>query len=163
MLRTVMLLFPLGVAGVVIGLLALGLAAHAWFRVTRLRSEVAAVRSERERTPPPAPAEPRATAPDLEAIRDVAVVRYDALQEMSGRLSFSLALLNAVGDGVVVSSINGRSETRTYAKIIRDGGPTHPLSPEEERAVRDARALRDGDGSVEANGRTPAAPPSTRR
>ena len=58
---------------------------------------------------------------DPRALRDLAVVRYDALSEMSGQLSFSVALLNALGDGVVLSSINGRSETRTYAKIVRSG------------------------------------------
>jgi hypothetical protein len=58
---------------------------------------------------------------------------------MSGQLSFSVALLNALGDGVVLSSINGRSETRTYAKIVRAGNGTQPLSPEEEQAVRSAR------------------------
>src|SRR5580698_6812697 len=51
---------------------------------------------------------------DPKALRDVAIVRYDALNEMSGQLSFSLAVLNALGDGVVLSSITGRSETRTY-------------------------------------------------
>src|SRR5579859_6242119 len=60
---------------------------------------------------------PRATI-DPRALRDLAIVRYDALQEMSGQLSFSLALLNAMGDGVVLSSINGRAETRTYAKPV---------------------------------------------
>ena len=55
------------------------------------------------------------------AYRDLAMVRYDALSEMSGQLSFSVALLNALGDGVVLSSINGRTETRTYAKIVRSG------------------------------------------
>ena len=76
---------------------------------------------------------------DPRALRDLAVIRYDALSEMSGQLSFSVALLNALGDGVVLSSINGRSETRTYAKIIRRGAGTQPLSPEEEQAVRSAR------------------------
>jgi len=76
---------------------------------------------------------------DPRALRDLAVVRYDALSEMSGQLSFSVALLNALGDGVVLSSINGRSETRTYAKIVRSGNGTQPLSPEEKRAVRAAR------------------------
>jgi hypothetical protein len=76
---------------------------------------------------------------DPRALRDLAVVRYDALSEMSGQLSFSVALLNALGDGVVLSSINGRSETRTYAKIVRQGAGTQPLSPEEEQAVRSAR------------------------
>lgn len=72
-------------------------------------------------------------------MRDLAIVRYDALSEMSGQLSFSLALLNALGDGVVISSINGRSETRTYAKVIRSGRAAQELSPEEEKAVRGAR------------------------
>ena len=76
---------------------------------------------------------------DPRALRDLAIVRYDALNEMTGQLSFSLALLNTAGDGVVLSSINGRSETRTYAKVVLGGAGTQPLSPEEEQAVRSAR------------------------
>src|SRR5579859_6975620 len=76
------------------------------------------------------------------ALRDLAVVRYDALSEMSGQLSFSVALLNSLGDGVVLSSINGRTETRTYAKIVRNSEGTQPLSPEEQQAVRAARLGR---------------------
>jgi hypothetical protein len=76
---------------------------------------------------------------DPRALRDLAVVRYDALNEMTGQLSFSIALLNPAGDGVVLSSINGRSETRTYAKVVLGGAGTQPLSPEEEQAVRSAR------------------------
>ncbi len=80
---------------------------------------------------------------DPRALRDVAIVRYDALQEMSGQLSFSLALLNSAGDGVVLSSINGRAETRTYAKAVRAGKAAQELSPEEARAVQIARAGAD--------------------
>lgn len=76
---------------------------------------------------------------DFKAIRDVAVYRYDALEEMSGRLSFSIALINGLGDGVVLTSINGRSETRTYARPVHGGKGSQPLSPEEEQAVRAAR------------------------
>lgn len=76
---------------------------------------------------------------DPRALRDIAIVRYDALNEMSGQLSFSLALLNAAGDGVVISSINGRAETRTYAKPILGGNAGQELSPEEAQAVRSAR------------------------
>jgi hypothetical protein len=76
---------------------------------------------------------------DPRALRDVAIVRYDALNEMSGQLSFSLALLNSHGDGVVISSINGRAETRTYAKPIVEGRGSLELSPEETQAVRTAR------------------------
>ena len=76
---------------------------------------------------------------DPRALRDVAIVRYDALHEMSGQLSFSLALLNAVGDGVVLSSINGRAETRTYAKSVHACKGVQELSPEEAQAVHSAR------------------------
>ncbi|HEV3381635.1 MAG TPA: DUF4446 family protein [Trebonia sp.] len=103
---------------------------------------------------------------DLRALRDVAVVRYDALQEMSGQLSFSLALLNALGDGLVLSSINSRSETRAYAKTVKAGEGVQELSPEESTAVRSARlGLDTGRPEVagqrrrdgRANGSAPAA------
>jgi hypothetical protein len=76
---------------------------------------------------------------DPRSLRNVAVVRYDALNEMSGQLSFSLALLNSLGDGVVLSSINGRAETRTYAKPVVAGKGGQDLSPEEARAVHSAQ------------------------
>jgi Protein of unknown function (DUF4446) len=70
-----------------------------------------------------------------DAIRHVAVVRYDAFGDMGGRLSFSAALLDDSGDGLVFSSINGRSETRTYAKGVKGGSSEAALSPEEEQVV----------------------------
>ncbi|MFD9944585.1 DUF4446 family protein [Nonomuraea sp. NPDC059023] len=76
---------------------------------------------------------------DLKAIRDVAVYRYDALEEMTGRLSFSIAMINGLGDGIVLTSINGRSETRTYVRPVVGGKGKTPLAPEEEEAVRAAR------------------------
>jgi hypothetical protein len=94
---------------------------------------------------------------DPRALRDLAIVRYDALREMTGQLSFSVALLNSAGDGVVLSSINGRSETRTYAKVVLGGAGTQPLSPEEEQAVRSARL-----GTGLPREQEQAAPPSVR-
>jgi hypothetical protein len=76
---------------------------------------------------------------DPRALRDMAVVRYDALNEMSGQLSFSVALLNAAGDGIVLSSINSRADSRTYVKPVVAGQGTQELSPEEAHAVRTAR------------------------
>ena len=70
-----------------------------------------------------------------DALRHVAVVRYDAFGDMGGRMSFSAALLDDAGDGLVLTSINGRSETRTYAKGVQAGASDHSLSPEEEQAV----------------------------
>ncbi|GAA2858467.1 DUF4446 family protein [Nonomuraea rubra] len=76
---------------------------------------------------------------DLKAVRDVAVCQYDALSEMTGRMSFSVAMINGLGDGIVLTSINGRSETRTYVRTVVGGKGQQPLSPEEEEAVRAAR------------------------
>ena len=70
-----------------------------------------------------------------DALRHVAVVRYDAFGDMGGRLSFSAALLDDGGDGLVLTSINGRSETRTYAKGVASGESDHSLSPEELEAI----------------------------
>jgi hypothetical protein len=86
---------------------------------------------------------------DPRALRDAAIVRYDALQEMSGQLSFSVALLNAAGDGIVLSSINGRAEARTYAKAVVAGKSAQQLSPEEEEAVRAARLGQGPDGPAQ--------------
>ncbi|MGH8862217.1 MAG: DUF4446 family protein [Jatrophihabitantaceae bacterium] len=76
------------------------------------------------------------------ALRNIALVRYDAFSEMSGRISFSLALLDDAGDGVAISAITGRTDTRVYAKPIAAGAGEHQLSPEERQAV--AAALNTG-------------------
>jgi hypothetical protein len=70
-----------------------------------------------------------------DALRHVAVVRYDAFGDMGGRLSFSAALLDDAGDGLVLTSINGRPETRSYAKGVKGGASDHSLSPEEQQAI----------------------------
>lgn len=70
--------------------------------------------------------------------RNLAVVRYDAFEEMGGRLSFSAALLNDHGTGIVFTSINGRSESRVYAKEVVEGASEHTLSPEEVQAIANA-------------------------
>ena len=70
-----------------------------------------------------------------DSLRHVAVVRYDAFPDMGGRLSFSVALLDDDGDGLVLTSINGRSETRTYAKGVKRSQSDHQLSPEEQQAI----------------------------
>ena len=72
------------------------------------------------------------------ALQRFGLVRYDAFEEMGGRLSFSAAILDDHGDGFVLSSINGRTETRTYAKRIQGLASEHHLSPEENAAIADA-------------------------
>ncbi len=72
-------------------------------------------------------------------LRHLAVVRYDAFEEMGGRLSWSLALLDDGGDGVVLTSIRGRNEARTYAKSVVSWRSDQELSPEETEAITHAR------------------------
>jgi len=74
------------------------------------------------------------------AVRRVGLVRYDAFEDVGGRLSFSCALLDDHGSGVVVTSINGRQDTRVYAKPVTDGRSPYNLSIEEEEAIRQALA-----------------------
>jgi hypothetical protein len=71
-------------------------------------------------------------------LRRIALVRYDAFDDLSGRLSFSLALLDDHGNGITLTSIASPSETRLYAKSLTAGIGEHALSPEEEQAVRAA-------------------------
>jgi hypothetical protein len=74
------------------------------------------------------------------SIRRVALFRYDAFEDVGGRLSFSCALLDERGTGVVLTSINGRQETRVYAKPVSEGRSGYNLSLEEEEAIRQAMA-----------------------
>ena len=120
----------------VVALLALGLTVVALRRTQRgtggvdelpedvhgLRQEVAALKAEAG-----------------DALRHLAVVRYDAFGDMGGHLSWSLALLDDGGHGVVLTSIHGRSEARTYAKNISGWTCEQQLSPEEEEAITHAR------------------------
>ena len=64
------------------------------------------------------------------------LVRYDAYNEMSGRQSTSIALLDANRSGIVLSSIHHRDQARLYAKQVNGGQGELELSPEEQEAVR---------------------------
>ena len=82
---------------------------------------------------------------DAEARLDGAIayrglVRFDAYNEMSGRQSTSIALLDAHRSGIVVSSIHHRDQARVYAKQVHEGRGELELAPEEEEAVRMALA-----------------------
>ncbi len=131
----VVLLLVVSVAALVVGVLALRRTTHSSRRISRrnpahvpadlegLRGEVQALRAEA-----------------AEALRHLAVVRYDAFGDMGGRLSWSMALLDDSGNGVVLTSIHGRSEARTYAKNIASWTCDQAMSPEEEEAVSYAKA-----------------------
>ncbi|MGX7677308.1 DUF4446 family protein [Jatrophihabitans sp. DSM 45814] len=73
-------------------------------------------------------------------LRRVALVRFDAFDDLGGRLSFSLAILDNNGNGITLTSIASTSDTRIYAKSLTGGVGEHALSPEEEQAVKAALA-----------------------
>ncbi len=81
---------------------------------------------------------------NLGGLRNIALVRYDALGMMSGHLSFSLALLDERGDGVTISAIAANADTRMYAKGVTAGKGENDLSPEEAQAVAAALDKRRG-------------------
>jgi hypothetical protein len=76
----------------------------------------------------------------VQSIRHVGLVRFDAFEDMGGKLSFAVALLDEEGSGVVFSSINGRNETRVYAKPVERGASRIHLADEEVEAIRRALA-----------------------
>ncbi len=78
------------------------------------------------------------------AVQHVAVVRYDAFGDMGGLLSFSVAMLDDDGNGLVLTSINARSETRTYVKAVQGGTSEQALSPEEQEALDEASGRAAG-------------------
>lgn len=71
----------------------------------------------------------------------VAMVHYDAFPDMGGKLSFSLAMLDEQGDGIVLSIINGRSETRAWGKRVIAGSCRQRLSDEESQVLERALVL----------------------
>lgn len=68
------------------------------------------------------------------------LVRYDAMGEMSGQQSSTMALLDSRRTGVVVSSILHRDQARVYVKQVREGESELELSPEEREAIEAAMA-----------------------
>lgn len=72
------------------------------------------------------------------ALGRVALVRFNPFEDTGGNQSFALAVLDANGDGFVVSSLHARQGTRVYAKSVRGGRSEAALSGEEEQALRQA-------------------------
>lgn len=66
------------------------------------------------------------------------IVRYNAFQEVGSDLSFSIALLDDEQNGLVLSSIYGRDESRTYAKPVEGGASRYTLTEEEQQVIQQA-------------------------
>jgi hypothetical protein len=64
------------------------------------------------------------------------VVRYDAFNDMSGYMSFSLAMMDDRRNGFILTSMQGRGGSRIYAKALEEGHSEIPLTDEEREAMR---------------------------
>ncbi|HEV7171622.1 DUF4446 family protein [Pedococcus sp.] len=119
-----------------VAVVALAVAAAALTRLARVGARLRQYEGQR----PVGSGDLAALRADIaQALRHVAVVRYDAFGDMGGRLSFSAAVVDDRGDGLVFSSIHARGESRTYAKGVVGGASDATLTPEEQQALASAR------------------------
>jgi len=73
-----------------------------------------------------------------QSITRVGIVRYNPFSNTGGDQSFSIALLNSQNNGLVISSLHSRNETRIYSKPIVSGQSKYHLSEEEYKAIKKA-------------------------
>jgi hypothetical protein len=73
-----------------------------------------------------------------QSIQKVGVIRFNPFADTGGDQSFAVALLDAQGNGIVLSSLHGRADTRIFAKQVQAGRSKHALSDEEQDAIRKA-------------------------
>ncbi len=70
------------------------------------------------------------------------LVKYDAFQEMGGKISFSLCLLNENNDGFIINAMHSREGCYTYIKEVISGNPVIMLSDEEKQALAMAKEYK---------------------
>lgn len=75
-----------------------------------------------------------------DAVRFVGIVRFDAFPDVGGAQSFALAIFDEHQNGAVITSLVGRTDCRVYCKNLSRGVCERAMTPEEEEAVRAARA-----------------------
>ena len=75
------------------------------------------------------------------SIKRVGVVRFNPFKEIGGNQSFSIALLDAHNDGLVITSFYSREGNRVYAKPVKKGKSKYLLSKEEKKAIEKAQEI----------------------
>ena len=75
-------------------------------------------------------------------VQSVSIVRFNPFPEMGGNMSFSMALLDARANGVVISVLNDRTGSRIYGKPVEGGISPQKLSDEEQQAIGLARGRK---------------------
>jgi len=73
-------------------------------------------------------------------IQKVGVIRYNPFSDTGGDQSFAIAMLDSLGNGVVLSSLHSRTDTRVFAKPVQSGRSKFQLSDEEQDAIKKALA-----------------------
>lgn len=76
-------------------------------------------------------------------VSKTALVKYDAFEQMSGKLSFVIALLNDQHSGIILNAMHSREGCFTYAKEIIKGESYIPLSEEEKEALEKAKTVEE--------------------
>ena len=72
----------------------------------------------------------------LRSLQHIGLVRFNPFDDTGSDQSFAIALLNDQRDGIVISSLHGRTNTRVFAKPVAAGDSPHNLSDEESQAIR---------------------------
>ena len=143
-------------AGLAFGIVVVSISLYHWVVVSpRLRALLQSVEGELDAADGDSVARLRATQgqfakrteerlAELERVarrevHRVGFVRYNSFSDVGSDLSFTLALLNNEGDGVVLTSIYSREDTRTYGKAVRKFVPQQGASKEEQAAIAMAR------------------------
>lgn len=81
----------------------------------------------------------RLRSQSMNALQGIGFLRYDAFDDIRGKQSFSLCLVDAHQNGVLITSIAGRMDSRTYAKPVKAGACDTAISDEEQQAIGLAR------------------------
>ena len=79
----------------------------------------------------------------LSNFQKVGILKYNAFQEMGGKLSFSMAMLDDKNSGYILTSVHTREGCYTYIKEIIKGESFVVLSEEERRALEEAKNKRN--------------------
>jgi len=76
-------------------------------------------------------------------IQKLGLLRYNPFTDVGGDQSFALSLLDGNNNGVVVTSLHGRDQTRWYGKKVDNGeGAEHQLSEEEKKVIKESQNLK---------------------
>ena len=75
-----------------------------------------------------------------QAVRNVSMMRFKAFDQNSSNQSFAIALVNEIGDGIILSSLHHRDRVSVFAKPVSKYQSSHDLTEEELGVLEEAKA-----------------------